>query len=98
MVSRLKISKRLRRLRLIEVFGGSCSLCGYSQHVGALVFHHVDASEKSEWQNGWRRNGKVSLGEIEAHPERFQLLCANCHFIIQWEQNPHEEVPASTGE
>lgn len=60
---------------LIAEFGGACQKCGYNRSPRALHFHHNDASEKYEWG----ANGKAALREISAHPERFILLCANCH-------------------
>jgi hypothetical protein len=71
-------SKReARRLELVARFGGGCQECGYHRCTRALQFHHLDSSEKESWSNG---AGRASLDEIEAHPERFRLLCANCHF------------------
>lgn len=66
------------RLRdsLVATFGGKCRRCGYSRCRRALHFHHTDASEKKDWSNG---RGGVSLQEVQAHPERFEMLCANCH-------------------
>jgi DNA-directed RNA polymerase subunit M/transcription elongation factor TFIIS len=65
---------RRRRPKLIAKFGGKCANCGYRRSIRALHFHHIDSSEKAEWGKG-----KASLDEVEAHPERFVLLCANCH-------------------
>lgn len=64
------------RHQLVQQFGGACQQCGYARCLRALQFHHVDTSEKSQWSP----NGRVSNAEIAAHPERFRLLCANCHF------------------
>lgn len=63
------------RLELVLEWGGKCQLCGYSRCTRALQFHHKDASEKYEWG----KDGRASVAEIRAHPERFELLCANCH-------------------
>jgi hypothetical protein len=67
----------LRRLKLVEEFGGACQRCGYNRCTRALQFHHKDASEKALWS---KRSGRASTREVAAHPERFILLCANCHF------------------
>lgn len=60
---------------LIASFGSACQRCGYSRCLRALHFHHTDASEKYDWSE----RGNAAQTEIEAHPERFILLCANCH-------------------
>jgi hypothetical protein len=72
------------RSRLIAAFGGKCQRCGYSKSLRALHYHHADASEKYEWSNG-----RASLKEVEMHPERFILVCANCHAEI------HDEIDES---
>lgn len=68
---------RAMKQALVDQFGGKCQRCGYDRCLRALHFHHVDSSEKNDWNNG---RGKASLEEVTAHPERFLLLCANCHF------------------
>ena len=65
-----------RREQLIDSFGGSCQCCGYDRCSRALHFHHKDNSEKAQWSQG---RGGASLGEVSSFPERFLLLCANCH-------------------
>jgi hypothetical protein len=69
-------SVQKRKAVNVEAFGGACQHCGYSRCARALQFHHQDASEKDLWS----ATGKACMAEIEAHPERFILLCANCHF------------------
>lgn len=67
-----------RRKQLVDKFGGTCQRCGYSKCKRALHFHHVDSSEKQDWSF----DGHVSNNEIVQHPERFILVCANCHAEI----------------
>lgn len=62
------------RLVLITQFGSECSACRYSKSTRALHFHHVDSTDKHNW-----KTGRVSLQEVATHPERFVLICANCH-------------------
>ena len=64
-----------RRTVALLAFGSVCQKCGYFKCLAALHFHHIDPSEKKEWLHSYYR----SLLEVEAHPERFLLLCANCH-------------------
>lgn len=60
----------------VALFGGSCQRCGYAKCLRALHFHHLDPATKKDWSNG---RGHVSLAEVRTHPERFVLVCANCH-------------------
>lgn len=62
---------------LVDQFGGKCQQCGYHRCMRALQFHHADGSEKQDWSG---KTGRASTKEIKAHPERFILLCSNCHF------------------
>lgn len=69
-----------RRIKLINQFGGSCQVCGYNKSIRALHFHHLDSSEKySEKWGQQAQLGRATILEIETHPERFMLICANCH-------------------
>jgi hypothetical protein len=71
---------RVTKIALVTEFGGKCQRCGYDRCMRALQFHHTDDSEKKEWNEKNGRYGGASAAEIKAHPERFVLLCANCHF------------------
>jgi hypothetical protein len=70
--------ERRQRKALRQQFGGKCSRCGYDRCESALHFHHKDGTgEKYLWNVKGKRG--ASIREIKAHPERFALLCANCH-------------------
>jgi hypothetical protein len=77
---------RVKR-ELVARFGNKCQRCGYDRSFRALQFHHIDKSEKKDWSKG---RGNAAPAEIEQHPERFELLCANCHF------EEHERLDALT--
>lgn len=76
-------STRDRHLLVVQ-FGGKCQICDYSKCIRALQFHHSDSSEKKLWS---KDQGGANPREVEAHPERFMLLCANCHFEIHAEES-----------
>lgn len=61
------------------VFGGACQRCGYSRCQAALHFHHLNSEEKRRYS---RYDSGASPAEVRRHPERFQLLCANCHIEV----------------
>jgi hypothetical protein len=81
--------KKQQRLRpeLVAQFGGKCQECGYNRCLAALHFHHEDSSEKDLWSPN---RGNASVEEIKAHPERFRLLCSNCHI------EEHERIRSET--
>jgi hypothetical protein len=68
---------------LIEQFGSGCQKCSYHKSLRALQFHHIDSTEKRDW---------TTLAEVRAHPERFQLLCANCHFETHEQMDQQKRV------
>lgn len=65
-----------RKAVLLVQFGKACQRCGYNRCSRALQFHHKEPADKVT--DGSK--GRVSLKAVIAHPERFELLCANCHF------------------
>jgi hypothetical protein len=76
-----------RRQAAIESFGGCCYLCptDNSQSKHALHFHHVEyhpeeSNYKRKTSAMWLRWQR--LMEVEAHPERFRVLCQPCHNLI----------------
>lgn len=71
-----KARERARRAQLRQNFGGKCEQCGYDRCKAALHFHHRDGRTEDEMGK------RVRLKEVREHPERFQLLCANCHIEI----------------
>jgi len=76
--------EREKRAELRLALGGKCAHCGYSRCQAALHFHHINGREDGTI------SGKVDLAEVRDHPERFELLCANCHIETH---NCAEESP-----
>lgn len=66
---------------LVEQFGGGCKTCGYSQSLRALHFHHINGRPETSTEH--------ILKEVAEYPERFQLLCSNCHL------EEHERLDAA---
>jgi len=59
------------RVKLIEMLGGKCVSCDETEKI-LLVFDHIKPI--------FSRIRKINnLREVKKYPERFQLLCANCH-------------------
>lgn len=66
-----------KKKRLVELFGGSCKVCGYNKYVGALDFHHLDPSKKSFALSV--RGLCYSWTTVLAEAKKCVLLCKNCH-------------------
>jgi transposase len=76
------VVRRRARIReqLIAEAGGSCAICGYDRHPGALQFHHLDPKTKAfTIRNGDTR----SLERMQAEVAKCVLLCANCHAEVE---------------
>jgi len=71
------ISERRRRYKkkLIEIKGGKCQICGYSNCVAALEFHHIDEVKRAKISYIYNRGWDRILKEVE----KTILVCANCH-------------------
>ena len=65
------------KIMAVEYKGGKCEFCGYSKCIGALEFHHVDASQKEFGisSSGWTR----SFEKMKVELDKCLILCANCH-------------------
>lgn len=62
--------------RAIRYKGGCCAICGYSKCHAALVFHHVDPSQKDF---GIAQNRTRNWEKIWPELDKCVLLCGNCH-------------------
>ena len=67
-----------RKLKLIEMKGGGCEICGYNKNIAALDFHHLDANTKKFNIDGRVLSNKKWEDLLE-EAEKCILLCANCH-------------------
>jgi hypothetical protein len=63
----------------------SCSKCGF-QHPAVIDFHHKDPKQKDFTIGSELYNGK-SVEEIKKEIDKCDILCANCHRILHWEEN-----------
>ena len=66
--------------KLVEIFGGACSNCGYNKCQQVLQFHHTDPRNKkfNISKKGMCRNWDALLEEAN----KCVLLCANCHLEL----------------
>lgn len=75
-----------RKKELVEMKGGSCSVCGYDKSYAALTFHHRDPSVK-EIRLDIRGLSNRKWSKILEEVEKCDLVCFNCHMEIHWGEN-----------
>jgi len=75
---RQKKKREERREKFIEMLGGECSQCGFSECYRALDFHHVNPEEKEFIISG---NETRALEDVKKEVRKCILLCKNCHTI-----------------
>jgi hypothetical protein len=77
------VTRRRRRVKaqLVAEAGGACVLCGYSRHLGALQFHHLEPSRK-EFRIA-SVGTALSLARAREEVAKCILLCANCHAEVE---------------
>lgn len=75
-------SKHKYRALVLELLGGKCVHCGFSDF-RALQVDHVNGDGYLELKANRKRphNPHRRLKMIKAEPSRYQLLCANCNQI-----------------
>lgn len=76
---RLKKKNKFRKNKsyYVELFGGKCARCGFSDSWWALEFHHVFPSGKK-----YTPSRVVSLNDTETalkELDKCVLICSNCH-------------------
>ena len=84
--SRIKRARKLKhRLSLERIkLEVGCERCGYCDHPVALQFHHRDKSSKSFTIS---TNVDGPLIRLLKETEKCDILCANCHSIVEFEEN-----------
>jgi len=70
-----------RKLKLIELKGGGCEICGYNKNLAVLTFHHVDPKTKL-FNLELRNIANYKWEKILTESKGCKLLCHNCHHEI----------------
>lgn len=71
------------RQKILDQYGAVCGWCG-NDDFRVLQLDHIN-------QDGYLHRAEIGENKIKltkavlANPERFQLLCANCHCIKSWQ-------------
>ena len=81
------------RMAVIEALGKCCNICGFDDF-RALEVHHLLKNGNKERINrmGTRVNDYRYYRQMLTHLEDYQLLCSNCHSILNWNEK-HPDAP-----
>ena len=72
-------NRLILKRKLINMLGGCCVDCGYSGHLSALDFDHIDPKKKSfGLAVGLSIHTEI---ECEVEAMKCEIRCANCHRI-----------------
>ena len=64
----------------VEMAGGCCQRCGYSEFQSGLDFHHIDKSQKEITPSTIITSGDYERIFLEL--DKCALLCKNCHMAF----------------
>lgn len=73
-------NRRRKKKKLVEMFGGMCTVCGYDKYVGALDFHHVNPKTKDFALSV--KGLSYSWDSLVQEAKKCVLVCKNCHTEI----------------
>jgi len=84
LATKLKLKQYIIDIKSVQ----GCKLCGFS-HPAALDFHHRDPMGKEFAVAVAIRNG-YGLNKIKTEIAKCDLICANCHRILHWNEKQNE--------
>jgi hypothetical protein len=77
---------KARKLKAVELMGGSCSKCDYNRNLSALEFHHIDPKTK---EFNWKQVCKKPWDQVIQELSKCIIVCKNCHAEIH---NPNMSI------
>ena len=72
-----KEARKVRAIKIRNMFGGRCIICGYCKCYAALEFHHIDKATKKFCLSVLHMTKRWS--SIVEEAKKCILLCSNCH-------------------
>lgn len=66
-----------RKLELVKMRGGHCSICGYKKNLAALTFHHTGSNKK--FKLDMRSLSNRTFEKVLNELQNCILVCNNCH-------------------
>ncbi len=92
--------RRKVRHQIIELLGGKCQRCGFSDW-RALQIDHINSNGKVDYKRFKSFNTTYLKHVTETvkngDTSTYQLLCSNCNWIKKYEQNENPHVVTATG-
>ena len=73
--------RQANKLKLINMLGGKCVICGYNSCSAALQFHHTDPKKK---HFAISDNTTNKFEKLQEEAKKCILLCANCHAEVEY--------------
>lgn len=70
-----------RKIKLMQIKGLRCEICGYGKNYAALAFHHRNPDNKS-FGLDLRSCSNNSWKSLVAEADKCDLVCMNCHMEI----------------
>lgn len=81
----MKTNQKKKRLELLILVGGiKCKRCGFNDW-RALQVDHINAGGMGE--KHITNSVYKYIKQVRLHPEKYQVLCANCNWIKRYENN-----------
>ena len=74
-------NRRKKKQKLVEQFGGKCTVCGYKRYAGALDFHHINPKNKEFALSV--KGLSYSWESLVKEAHKCILVCKNCHTEIE---------------
>lgn len=84
-----RIASQQANCDFIDSFKTCCAKCGITDK-RVLDFHHIDDSTKL-FTLASRRIAGYAQDKIKEEIDKCEVVCANCHRIIHWEENHADE-------
>lgn len=85
-----KNRRQYNKKLIVNSFGAKCQICGYNKCLAALVFHHLDPSQKEFNISKVAGNSKMTF-DAAMEISKCILLCANCHQEVHAGLHPNIE-------
>lgn len=89
--------RRRTKLKAVALLGNKCNRCGYNKCPWSLHFHHKDPSQKLD-----KITNMISCGQgwtkIQSEVMKCDLICANCHGELHYEEFIGKSFNGRTGD
>lgn len=72
---------RTRKIKLVQISGGECKICGYDKNYAALTFHHLNPENK-KFGIDLRSCSNRTWKSLQSEVAKCELLCIRCHVEI----------------